>query len=1153
MRLSPIIRIRLAVVIVLLGLCSIRSLHADTIVVRTDESVVAAVRAALPGDVVEIRSNDVFHEQLTLQDMQPNITVRAGIGFSPVLQGSLTTTWNVDIATGQENVFAFINTQMNFADLHFRLDITDLTVNDLSEGYQLVKVAGPGEYRFSDCTFELTGHIGIDTRVIGRNLIRLENSSETTFENCDFRYTTNVIRWPTFNNTVGYFQPAVETLSVKFLRCRFDAITDRAGRARCIGAGGGGNGSTEIEVTDCDFGLHRFDSRQHQQAYISPAISNTQTNLKSCVFPAGANRYIGLESGLTVEVERCLFMNPFMDENGGEFYLPDPGGNTITSKNCVYLFDSRLETPFRGAIDGEGRQYEFYHCTFYDLAGDRSETATFRPALIDVSPLSPVHTFHACIFNVPGFDSHLLRNVGAAAPPITVNASSNLINAGTFPLALGTLPLASFIDGASIDPLINPADGFHLHPDSPAIDRVLAVETRDDFDGRMRPIGPRLDVGAHEFNGTEITRPWRQIHVPTDVKTITEATARANRNFDEIIIDSDGPFFETMRGERYQSAITIRAGGGFEPMIVVDSTLDILDAQDSEELAAMPDLATPFFVTRRGSFEGLHWRLDLNNMEEVDPPQHVEQEDVSIRLLVVRSDHAEIAFSGCTFEVFGNTVPGSESAYGMRPTVLVQGAPRCTFDNCDWVYDMDLIEWPRVTAAGIGYTVPEGDIMELSLNNCRFEAIPDTRGRARHVTALPSGPDALPGTTTLSIQGCVFGENRDRFDEFSEAGEPPINRQRQQAHVIVNGIMTNATITDSVFLDGAGRQIGLGDNLDPVIRRCIFEPNTVGFAFLPDGGGGRFHVANSVVRFDSHSYSDPSNDVPIRGDGTQDGDRVFDFVHCLFQDVRGADGNPEVALITINNQTGQTGVTQFENCIIDMPAATHALILNRDRPGLITNTAPTGRGNVVHAGELSAGVFGREPVVHYGEPVWDTSGSDRHHLSTCSLRAIDRVPAPTRLEITVDIDGDPRPLVGGEPGDPSEAHFDVGPDEFTGVPDSEDVCGIRVDPIFKRGDHDLSDEVDITDAINLLTFLFLGEFVPQCLDASDADNSAVVDISDPMNLLGSLFRGTIVIPLPGVEECGPDPLVPLPAGGGLPDQPAKSLGCAEEPPCGETP
>jgi len=97
--------------------------------------------------------------------------------------------------------------------------------------------------------------------------------------------------------------------------------------------------------------------------------------------------------------------------------------------------------------------------------------------------------------------------------------------------------------------------------------------------------------------------------------------------------------------------------------------------------------------------------------------------------------------------------------------------------------------------------------------------------------------------------------------------------------------------------------------------------------------------------------------------------------------------------------------------------------------------------------------------------------------------------------------------------------------------------------LFRRCDHDGSGIVDLTDHINLLTHLFLGGFAPVCNDASDCDNSGNLDISDGVNGLTFQFLGTVDPPPPGAAVCGPDPTTIVLAGGGLPEQPAVTLGC----------
>jgi len=79
-------------------------------------------------------------------------------------------------------------------------------------------------------------------------------------------------------------------------------------------------------------------------------------------------------------------------------------------------------------------------------------------------------------------------------------------------------------------------------------------------------------------------------------------------------------------------------------------------------------------------------------------------------------------------------------------------------------------------------------------------------------------------------------------------------------------------------------------------------------------------------------------------------------------------------------------------------------------------------------------------------------------------------------------------------------------------------------PPFRRGDPDGNGDTDITDAIKVLGYLFLGQEDPACLDAADIDDNGSIDITDPINLLRYLFLGGAKLPPPGPDDpCGQDP------------------------------
>ena len=89
---------------------------------------------------------------------------------------------------------------------------------------------------------------------------------------------------------------------------------------------------------------------------------------------------------------------------------------------------------------------------------------------------------------------------------------------------------------------------------------------------------------------------------------------------------------------------------------------------------------------------------------------------------------------------------------------------------------------------------------------------------------------------------------------------------------------------------------------------------------------------------------------------------------------------------------------------------------------------------------------------------------------------------------------------------------------------------------FRREDGNADGLVDLSDAIFILGYLFLGGPSPPCPDAADASDDGRVDIADAVAVLVRLFVGAGAVPEPA-GACGPDPT-------------ADALGCPAFPPCG---
>ena len=76
---------------------------------------------------------------------------------------------------------------------------------------------------------------------------------------------------------------------------------------------------------------------------------------------------------------------------------------------------------------------------------------------------------------------------------------------------------------------------------------------------------------------------------------------------------------------------------------------------------------------------------------------------------------------------------------------------------------------------------------------------------------------------------------------------------------------------------------------------------------------------------------------------------------------------------------------------------------------------------------------------------------------------------------------------------------------------------------FKRGDANHDGNLDIADAIKVLSHLFSNDPAPSCPDAADANDDEKLDIADAIAILSHLFGGTGPLS-PPFPECGPDPV-----------------------------
>lgn len=109
-------------------------------------------------------------------------------------------------------------------------------------------------------------------------------------------------------------------------------------------------------------------------------------------------------------------------------------------------------------------------------------------------------------------------------------------------------------------------------------------------------------------------------------------------------------------------------------------------------------------------------------------------------------------------------------------------------------------------------------------------------------------------------------------------------------------------------------------------------------------------------------------------------------------------------------------------------------------------------------------------------------------------------------------------------------------------------CGVVEPEVrFVRGDTNADGSVNLTDAVFLLNYLFLGGPQPPCMDAADVDDNGggQANITDAIRVLNWLFLGGLEPPPPspsqtgyGIGDCGIDPT-----------KEGDSIECASFPPC----
>jgi hypothetical protein len=76
---------------------------------------------------------------------------------------------------------------------------------------------------------------------------------------------------------------------------------------------------------------------------------------------------------------------------------------------------------------------------------------------------------------------------------------------------------------------------------------------------------------------------------------------------------------------------------------------------------------------------------------------------------------------------------------------------------------------------------------------------------------------------------------------------------------------------------------------------------------------------------------------------------------------------------------------------------------------------------------------------------------------------------------------------------------------------------------FRRADADRDRQINLTDPLFILNYLFQNGPAPGCPDSADADDNGQLQLTDALFVLNALFANGPAPDPPGSVTCGPDP------------------------------
>jgi hypothetical protein len=331
--------------------------------------------------------------------------------------------------------------------------------------------------------------------------------------------------------------------------------------------------------------------------------------------------------------------------------------------------------------------------------------------------------------------------------------------------------------------------------------------------------------------------------------------------------------------------------------------------------------------------------------------------------------------------------------------------------------------------------------------------------------------------------------------------------------------------------DDGGEVVVFYDNSNPELPE-IFTANTLvaapdGVFYLSDDGSAarrvlRFTDLNhdgdasdpgeSVVVYDGSALSSPFLEdieslVVMPSGHLLAGDSTLEGVYSLVD--RNDDGNfngaDEVGLFYRGD--GETRLSDLDALVV-VDAVVYAL--SEDTGTILWLEDRNGDGDAMGEGEHGVFLDGSTTpsVADINDLVPDPAGG--FFLADGRQDTVYRA---------VDLNGDRDVL------DEKELERYIVGDAGLSTPSAIVVLPTKANPggrLFIRGDADGSGEIDVSDAIAILGYLFLGEEPGSCLDARDVNDNGVVDVTDPVYGLNHQFLGGAPPP-PPFPQSGSDP------------------------------